>query len=169
VRHRSTKTLSIQSVCLCVLLPKKLGRRGRPIRSSFYVGENFSRYRAGAGGATASSRGTIREQLPHTRNSFDEEVEQSAATEEEIRQQQLGVHESFLMATGSADHHVYLYDVGDSVVQSRSGAPSVAPLLQQLHGHTDRVYAVHFHPVHALLASCSADFTIKLWAPRGRA
>ena len=105
MRHRSTKTLSIQSVCLCVL-PKKLGRRGRPIRSSFYVGENFSRYRAGAGGATASSRGTIREQLPHTRNSFDEEVEQSAATEEEIRQQQLGVHESFLMATGSADHVV---------------------------------------------------------------
>ena len=96
-------------------------------------------------------------------------VDEFNALVEEIRQQQLGVHESFLMATGSADHHVYLYDVGDSVVQSRSGAPSVAPLLQQLHGHTDRVYAVHFHPVHALLASCSADFTIKLWAPRGRA
>ena len=26
--------------------------------------------------------------------------------------------------------------------------------------------AVDFHPTEAVLASCSADFTIKLWAPR---
>jgi hypothetical protein len=54
-------------------------------------------------------------------NAFDEEdVDQSAAAEDEIRhaQQKQGVHESFLMATGSADHHVYIYDVGDAVARN---------------------------------------------------
>ena len=43
---------------------------------------------------------------------------------------------------------------------------AVAPLIQKLHGHTDRVYVTHFHPSKAVLATGSADFTIKLWAPR---
>jgi hypothetical protein len=46
---------------------------------------------------------------------------------------------------------------------TRQGA---AELVQRLEGHQDRVYAVSFHPTKPLLASCSADFTIKLWAAR---
>ncbi|RUP45012.1 hypothetical protein BC936DRAFT_148731 [Jimgerdemannia flammicorona] len=40
-----------------------------------------------------------------------------------------------------------------------------AELMQRLEGHTDRVYAVHFHPTEPILASCSADFTVKIWGP----
>ena len=51
----------------------------------------------------------------------DEEVAQSAAAADEdaIRLQKQGVHESFLMATGSADHHVYVYDVGTALARNR--------------------------------------------------
>ena len=38
--------------------------------------------------------------------------------------------------------------------------------MQRLEGHSDRVYAVAFHPTKPLLASCSADFTVKLWTAR---
>ena len=41
-------------------------------------------------------------------------------------------------------------------------------LVQRLRGHTDRVYAVDFHPQEALLATSSADFTVRLWAPPAR-
>ena len=35
--------------------------------------------------------------------------------------------------------------------------------MQRLEGHADRVYATHFHPHEPILASCSADFTLKIW------
>ena len=71
------------------------------------------------------------------------------------------VHASVLLATGSADGDAYLYDV--------SGPRGTGNLLQRLRGHTDRVYAVEFHNELPLLASGSADFTIKLWAPQQQA
>ena len=37
--------------------------------------------------------------------------------------------------------------------------------MQRLEGHTDRVYAVNFHPTEPILASGSADFTVKVWGP----
>lgn len=53
-------------------------------------------------------------------NVFDDvDVDQSAVAEDAIRLQKQGVHESFLMATGSADHHVYIYDVGDPLARNR--------------------------------------------------
>lgn len=48
---------------------------------------------------------------------------------------------------------------------------NTAELMQRLEGHTDRVYAANFHPTEPILASCSADYTIKVWgpgAPRGK-
>ncbi|RIB05690.1 WD40-repeat-containing domain protein [Gigaspora rosea] len=60
------------------------------------------------------------------------------------------LEESLLLATGSADP----YATGE--------------LLQRLEGHTDFVYAVDFHPFEPILASCSADFTIKIWVPNAR-
>ncbi|OAD77205.1 hypothetical protein PHYBLDRAFT_78991 [Phycomyces blakesleeanus NRRL 1555(-)] len=62
---------------------------------------------------------------------------------------------SVLLATGSADPYAYLYNVGEDS----------AELMQRLEGHTDRVYAVNFHPTEPILASCSADCTVKVWGP----
>ena len=64
--------------------------------------------------------------------------------------------ETMLLATGSADHSVYVFNLNNKK-QS---------LLQKLDGHTDRVYAAVFHPKEPLLASASADCTVKVWAPR---
>ncbi|CAG8820158.1 24754_t:CDS:2, partial [Racocetra persica] len=62
---------------------------------------------------------------------------------------------SLLLATGSADPYAYLFNVGSP--------EGTGELLQRLEGHTDFVYAVDFHPFEPILASCSADFTIKIW------
>jgi len=70
-------------------------------------------------------------------------------------------HGTLLLATGSADRYAYLYDVG--------GPKGTAENVQRLEGHTDRVYAVNFHPFEPVLATCSADFSIKIWIQNGRA
>jgi WD40 repeat protein len=67
------------------------------------------------------------------------------------------VHDSMLLATGSADLCAYVFDVGGT---------RGAKLMQRLEGHTDRVHAVSFHPQDPLLATCSADSTIKIWGAR---
>ncbi|EGG19968.1 hypothetical protein DFA_07079 [Cavenderia fasciculata] len=68
------------------------------------------------------------------------------------------INQSVLLATGSADYNAYLFDIGFSKQSGR--------LLQKLEGHTDRVYSVKFHPSEPILASCSADSTIRLWSPK---
>ncbi|RGB35913.1 WD40-repeat-containing domain protein [Rhizophagus diaphanus] len=67
---------------------------------------------------------------------------------------------SLLLATGSADPYAYLYNVG--------GPEETGELIQRLEGHTDFVYAVDFHPFEPILASCSADCIIKIWAPNAK-
>ncbi|OQS00093.1 hypothetical protein THRCLA_06234, partial [Thraustotheca clavata] len=66
--------------------------------------------------------------------------------------------ELMLLATGSADNKIYLHDVRRQ--QS---------LVQRLDAHSDRVYAVDFHPKEPILASASADFTVKIFLPRRKA
>ncbi|OAE33749.1 hypothetical protein AXG93_2884s1220 [Marchantia polymorpha subsp. ruderalis] len=70
----------------------------------------------------------------------------------------LNVQNSLLLATGSADNCAYIYDV--------SGPSGTAELVQQLDGHNDRVCGAIFHPQDPVLATYSADFTLKLWKPR---
>ncbi|KAJ3142550.1 hypothetical protein HK101_003297 [Irineochytrium annulatum] len=65
-----------------------------------------------------------------------------------------------LLATGSSDPFVYIYSLGS---QEGSGE-----LLQRLEGHTDMVCATTFHPVEPILASSSADFSIKVWFSNGK-
>ena len=72
------------------------------------------------------------------------------------------MHESLFLATGSADSRVYIFDIAG---RHNDGASQLA---QQLQGHSDRVYAVNFHPTEPILASGSADFMVKIWAPRSR-
>ena len=100
----------------------------------------------------------------------------------------LTVKPTLLLATGSVDGCAYIYDVGGREVSvlrcgrlwqfpTRSSlthsvrcdgdaVQGTAELVQRLEGHLDRVYAVTFHPTKPLLASCSADFSVKLWNAR---
>lgn len=62
---------------------------------------------------------------------------------------------SLILASGSMDPYVYLFDAGAGDGQYE--------LLQKLPGHTDRVYDVDFHPIDHVLVSGSADFSVKVW------
>jgi COMPASS component SWD3 len=70
-------------------------------------------------------------------------------------QREKSVTDRLMLATGSADNHAYLFDLG--LRNEVTGE-----LVQKLEGHTGRVYAVNFHPSEPLLASASADHSIKV-------
>ena len=79
---------------------------------------------------------------------------------------------SRLLASGSADNCVYVFDVtagrgsrGKSGVvdASGSGVECESRLLQRLEGHRDRVYTCVFHPIEPVLLSAGADATVKVW------
>lgn len=70
---------------------------------------------------------------------------------------QMPIQSAFILASGSADGKILLYDVG--------GPSGTGERVQVLRGHKDRVHAVEFHPTEPMLASCSADATVRLWSP----
>ena len=112
-----------------------------PIKSSFYCGSGYN-------SSILSKPSTINDVYGDsdlTPNPGDYLFDAQEPKEEK----------SVLLATGSADPYAYLYNVGEDS----------AELMQRLEGHTDRVYAVNFHPTEPILASCSADFTVKVWGP----
>eukprot|EP00736_Rhodelphis_marinus_P013453 Rmarinus@m.16460 len=114
-----------------------------PIKSSFFQG---SRYVFDVGAPKADG------QHPTPSSHHDTTV-----TDPEYRRQE-SIHNTLMLATGSADAKIYLFDVG--------GPENTGELVQRLEGHRDRVYAVDFHPTEPILASCSADFTVKIWMPK---
>ncbi|KAI9228721.1 MAG: WD40-repeat-containing domain protein [Piptocephalis tieghemiana] len=91
----------------------------------------------------------------------EEEEEEGASTRFRHLEPQKSLDTSLLLATGSSLPHVYLYDVG--------GVEGSMRVLQRLEGHRDRVYTVDFSPREPLLASGSADMSIRLWSPAQRA
>jgi WD40 repeat protein len=60
-----------------------------------------------------------------------------------------------ILASGSADRTVQLWNVADPIHPTALGAP--------LSGHTNYVEAVAFSPDGRVLASGSADRTVRLW------
>ncbi|TPX49682.1 hypothetical protein SeLEV6574_g01311 [Synchytrium endobioticum] len=112
-----------------------------PIKSSFFAGSPHHRphpydWRMGSHDELVYNGGEVALNdvlLPTTSSSPDEK--------------------EILLATGSADPYVYVYSITESS----------ADQIQRLEGHTDRVYAVSFHPFEPVLASCSADFSIRVW------
>eukprot|EP00668_Euglena_longa_P012464 GGOE01014916.1.p1 GENE.GGOE01014916.1~~GGOE01014916.1.p1 ORF type:complete len:468 (+),score=145.71 GGOE01014916.1:94-1497(+) len=72
------------------------------------------------------------------------------------------LEESLLLATGSADGAVYVFDLMDGQSPDRM-------LLQKLTGHQDVVYGVAFHPTEPIMVSFSADCTLNVWASTKKA
>ena len=68
------------------------------------------------------------------------------------------VHDSLLLATGSADPVCVIFDVGGAQAEQ----------VQRLEDHTDRVYAVDFHPTEPILATASADGNIRIFTAKGK-
>ena len=114
-----------------------------PIKSAFYCerGKNFF----------SLPNEIISRSSSALEASLMDELDEASVDDDQSRQSWSSDNVA-LLASGSADPYVYIYDVA-------SGR-----LLQRLEGHKDRVYAVAFHPTQPTLASCSADFTIKVWA-----
>lgn len=82
---------------------------------------------------------------------------------------------AMLVATGGVDGSVRVCNVGSLVKSSAASSSNVvvdgnasntldSASIQTMTGHADRVYGVDFHPRAPLLASASADGTVRLWA-----
>ena len=63
---------------------------------------------------------------------------------------------SYLLASGSVDNTVRIWDVGNR---------DNLRLVRTLRGHTEQVYLVAWHPNRHILASASEDGTVRLWNP----
>lgn len=156
-----------------------------PIKSSFFFGADYRppgtspakrsqkrRNRDGPGHtgsqiAQKEGRGGSQEYESSSDDNDDQSSYHSSSEEDEDgdeeENQHSGIQEtvggpiqsSLILASGSADSKVYIFDVGG---KSGSGC-----LLQTLEGHKDRVYSVDFHPHEPILASCSADSSIRIW------
>jgi COMPASS component SWD3 len=85
----------------------------------------------------------------------------------EERSQRSGSESGQLLATGSEDRAVYVFNVGPSSSGAQSGQAEQGRLVQRLEGHKGCVYSVAVHPTQPALASCSADGIVKLWTPKG--
>ncbi|CAH0518098.1 unnamed protein product [Peronospora belbahrii] len=138
-----------------------------PIKSSFFRGDGYKyklalppRGRLGGGlvgGSSTSSR--------HKLTDGDEEDFEDTSGE---RGSMDSSHETLLLATGSADRHIYLHEVTPSkhAADASASGKHTQSLVQKIDAHTDRVYCVDFHPTEPILASASADCSIKIWLPR---
>lgn len=122
-----------------------------PIKSSFFRGEGY-KYKLNL----PSNR---QQHASQHRKLTDGDSEDFADSD---RPGDTGTQETLLLATGSADNKIYLHDVSLKHANARP-APY---LVQKIDAHSDRVYCVDFHPTEPILASASADFSVKIWLPR---
>jgi WD40 repeat protein len=87
-----------------------------------------------------------------------------------------GLRGALLLASGGADNVVSIAELADTVRSelhatevleaADTRAPTVVAAQQRLAGHTDRVYSIDVHPRAPMLASASADGTVRLWTPK---
>lgn len=149
-----------------------------PIKSSFFLGSDFRPPLSGR--PRRHSRRRTRDSASRSKKSDDNDSclesfsddgdEQSYSSSSdtmaegnEKEQEDSGggatvggpIQNSLVLASGSADSNVYIFDVG--------GRTGRGALIQTLEGHKDRVYGVDFHPNEPILVSCSADSGIKIW------
>ncbi|KAG4086632.1 WD40 repeat-like protein [Neocallimastix lanati (nom. inval.)] len=122
--------------CKNVLSLKGYKNRNWPIKSSFNY---YSIEKSGILGMPSSSDENLRANRTEQTNFKDDKLNMS-----------------ILLATGSSDSYAYIY----SLKLNQEGF--VTPI-QRLEGHTGIVYATSFHPSNPILATCSADCTIRIW------
>ncbi|CAI5742652.1 unnamed protein product [Hyaloperonospora brassicae] len=138
-----------------------------PIKSSFFRGDGY-KYKLALpprGRLEGSLGGTLGTSLRH--KFADSDAEDFVDPSEE-RGSLSSSDERLLLATGSADHHIYLHDVTPSkhAIDASGSGKHAQTVVQKIDGHSDRVYCVDFHPTEPILASASADCSIKIWLPR---
>ncbi|EEY63667.1 uncharacterized protein PITG_02135 [Phytophthora infestans T30-4] len=144
-----------------------------PIKSSFFRGDGYKyklalppRARLGGGLGGCSGSGSRRKLTDGDGEDFADPSGERGSMDSS--------RETLLLATGSADRHIYLHEVtpskhADSSGGSKnngSGKHAQQTLVQKIDAHNDRVYCVDFHPTEPILASASADCSIKIWLPR---
>ncbi|KAH9553873.1 hypothetical protein CY35_08G035200 [Sphagnum magellanicum] len=115
-----------------------------PIKSSLFQGHDYQQ--------------AVRRRWPKQNDGHPTSGDYRPRSPELISFQDPTVHDALLLATGSADNYAYIFDV--------SGPSGTAELVQRLEGHGDRVCGATFHPIDPILATCSADFLVKIWTPR---
>lgn len=120
--------------------------RNWPIRSSLFIGRNFHRARP----------------IPRRATPGPEGVSGPGAGDDDWRWR-AALDDTMLVATGSADDTALVFDAGAKPAPGRAQAP-----VQTLSGHEGRVHAAVFqHSMDApRLATCSADFRIKIWGAK---
>ncbi|GMF36550.1 unnamed protein product [Phytophthora fragariaefolia] len=144
-----------------------------PIKSSFFRGDGYKyklalppRGRLAGGLGSGSASGSRRKLTDGDGEDFADPSGERGSMDSS--------REALLLATGSADRHIYLHEVSpsmhaaDTSVGSKGNGPGKhsQTLVQKIDAHNDRVYCVDFHPTEPILASASADCSIKIWLPR---
>ena len=138
-----------------------------PIKSSFFRGDGYKyklalppRGRLGGSLGGGSSTSLRRKLTDGDGEDFEDPSGEHGSMD--------SAHETLLLATGSADRHIYLHEVTPSKHAADSSGCGKHPqsLVQKIDAHNDRVYCVDFHPTEPILASASADCSIKIWLPR---
>lgn len=67
------------------------------------------------------------------------------------------------MATGSDDTSIRMLDVERMTAQTAIGHHDAHPVIRTLYDHSSAVMGLDFHPTVAVLASGSADMTVKFF------
>jgi COMPASS component SWD3 len=144
-----------------------------PIKSSFFRGDGYKyklalppRGRLGGGLGGSSGSGSRRKLTEGDGEDFVDPSGERGSMDSS--------RETLLLATGSADRHIYLHEVtpskhaadGSGGSKGSGSSKHTQTLVQKIDAHSDRVYCVDFHPTEPILASASADCSIKIWLPR---
>ncbi|POM76352.1 Hypothetical protein PHPALM_6413 [Phytophthora palmivora] len=144
-----------------------------PIKSSFFRGDGYKykltlppRGRLGGGLGGSSGSGSRRKLTDGDGEDFSDPSGERGPMDSS--------RETLLLATGSAERHIYLHEVtpskhaadGSGGSKGNGVGKHMQTIVQKIDAHSDRVYCVDFHPTEPILASASADCSIKIWLPR---
>lgn len=137
-----------------------------------------SKRNAAAASRTRSRSGSFNSdhppRFPSTRHPSDSEDEDEGSPD---KPQVRPLSSSLLLAAGSSDPVVLLYDLSKPIASKNGSLPEGTMSVQRLEGHKESVYATAFlqagpgsgtsgtYQGEGLLASAGADCVVKIWKP----